>query len=107
MNIEGDNKSMKIKIKQYLNPAMDKAMREYKKELFKAMAKKYAIQKRDYRAILREASKNWGQEYLFGYVRCLKTHGHIMMKEAMQLIDYATALTRKKERDKNHENLPK
>ena len=39
---------MKIKIKPYLNPAMDKAMKEYKKGLFNEMAKKYAIQKRDY-----------------------------------------------------------
>ena len=98
---------MKIKIKPYLNPAMDKALKKYKKEIFKAMAKKYAIQKRDYRAILKEASEGWGQEYLFGYIRCLRTHGHIRMKESMQLIDYATALISKKERDKKYENLPK
>jgi len=64
-------------------------------------------EKKDYRDILKRASKNWGQEYLFGYVQCLKTHDLIDMKEAMQLIDYATALDRKKERDKKYENLCK
>ena len=90
---------MKIEIKPYLNPAIDKAMKKYKKEVFDEIAKEYAIKKRDYRIILKKASKGWGQEYLFGYVQCLKTHGHIKMKEAMQLIDYAMALIRKKERD--------
>ena len=87
---------MKIKIKPYLNPAMDKAMKGYKKELFKTMAKKYAIQKRDYKDILKKASKHHNQDYLFGYVQCLHTHQHINMREAMELIDYAIELSLEK-----------
>ena len=39
---------MNIKIKPYLNPAIDKAMKEYKKGVFDEIAKKYAVRKRDY-----------------------------------------------------------
>lgn len=51
---------------------------------------------RDYKAILKKASEGWGREYLYGYVQCLKTHEHINMKKAMELIDFATELDLKK-----------
>lgn len=48
--------------------------------------------KRDYKDILKKASKFWRTEYLYGYIQCLHTHGYIEIKESMDLIDYATEL---------------
>ena len=92
---------MKIKIKPYLNPAMDKAIEKYKKEVFKEIAEKYAVKKKDYRAILRKCAQGWGAEYLYGYIRCLCNHDLVdNMKEAMELLDYADSLIKKKRRIK-------
>lgn len=97
-SIEGEGVLiMKIKIKPYLNPAIDKAMKEYKKGVFNEIAKKYAVRKKDYKAILRECVKGWGVEYLYGYIRCLCNHNLVdNMKEGMELIDYADSLIKKK-----------
>jgi len=50
---------MKIKIKPYLNPAMDKAMEEYKKGLLNKIAKKYAVKKKDYYAFDKKAQREF------------------------------------------------
>ena len=49
-------------------------------------------EKKDYRVILKHASKFWLTEYLYGYIQCLLTHGHINIEESMELVDYATEL---------------
>ena len=52
--------------------------------------------RKDYYAILFEASKSHDQDYLLGYIQCLRTHEHISMKEAMFFIDYVVELIYKK-----------
>ena len=52
--------------------------------------------KKNYKVILKEASKNHTLDYLLGYIRCLNSNNLIGMKEAMDLIDYAEELSLKK-----------